>query len=151
MGCGREYFKNIYGNKVKIFDAIEQIPLTDVDGKTNKDLLDGYVNGVLNVVDDYDIIFIGASEDIRNAFNERNVDYDLFYPAASRRGEFIENQVIKRTKPKEIQTLDKNFEKWVSDIDDDDSSNCYKHKLNDKGEFIGNVPIIMQYINSLNE
>ena len=34
----------------------------------------------MNVVDDYDIVFIGASEKIRDIFNEHNVDYDIFYP-----------------------------------------------------------------------
>ena len=44
-----------------------------------------------------------------------------------------------------------NFEKWVDEIDDDESPNCYKHKLNNQGEFIGNEPAIMQYINSVNQ
>jgi hypothetical protein len=45
--------------------------------------------------------------------------------------------------------LDKNFDKWVQEIDDDEAPNCYKHKLSNMGEFIGNSPIIMQYIDSL--
>jgi hypothetical protein len=32
IGCGREYLKNTYGDKVKIFDAVAEIPLTDIDG-----------------------------------------------------------------------------------------------------------------------
>ena len=149
VGCGREYFKNTYGNKIKIFDAIDEVPLTDVDGKTNSDLIEGYINKVMDVVDDNDIVFIGSSKTVRNAFNERNIDYDIFYPSEERRGEFIENQVRKRTAPKVVQTLDSNFDKWVKEIDNDDSENCYKHKLVNKGEFIGNTPIIMQYIDSI--
>lgn len=149
IGCGKEYFKNTYGDKVKIFDAVEKIPLTDVDGKTNADLLDGYVNSVMNVVDENDIVFIESSRTVREAFNERNIDYDVFYPAKERRGEFIENQVRKRIKPNIIRDLDKNFEKWIDDIENDESTNSYKHKLSNQGEFIGNSPIIMQYINSL--
>lgn len=37
----------------------------------------------------------------------------------------------------------------MQEIDDDESPNCYKHKLSRMGEFIGNSPIIMQYIDSL--
>ena len=66
-----------------------------------------------------------------------------------RRKEFIENQVRKRVKPKYIQALDKDFAKWVKEIDDDEFENCYKHKLSHFGEFIGNSPIIMQYIDNL--
>ena len=40
IGCGREYFKNTYGDKIKIFDAINEVPITDADGKINADLLD---------------------------------------------------------------------------------------------------------------
>ena len=136
MGCGREYLKNTYGDKAKILDASDE-------DKEN------VYNHVMKEVDNYDIVFISSSEDIRDLFNEQNVDYDVFYPAKERRGEFIENQVRKRTKPNIIRELDKNFEKWVDDIDDDESPNCYKHKLSNQGEFIGNSPIIMQYINSL--
>lgn len=149
IGCGREYFKNTYGKKAKIFDAVEEIPLTDIDGTTNQDLLEECYNKVMSVVDNYDIVFIPSSSDMRGIFNEHNTDYDIFYPSSERRGEFIENQVIKRTNPKIIRELDKNFEEWVDDIDNDESQNCYKHKLSNKGEFIGNSPIIMQYINSL--
>lgn len=149
IGCGREYFKNTYGDKVKIFDAIEEIPLTDVDGNTNGDLLESYTNKVMDVVDDNDIVFIGASKQIREAFNEKNIDYDLFYPSSDRRGEFIENQVRKRAKPKEIQKLDKYFNQWVEELDNDEAENCFKHKLSKQGEYIGNSLEIMSYVDSL--
>jgi hypothetical protein len=148
-GCGREFLKNTHGDKAKIFDAVAEMPLTDIDGKINGELLESYFNKVMSVVDDNDIVFVDASTAVRDKLNENNVDYDIFYPSAERRGEFIENQVRKRTNPKIIRSLDKDFEKWVTEIDDDESPNCYKHKLNNQGEFIGNAPIIMQYINSL--
>lgn len=137
-GCGKSFLNNTYGDKVKIFDA----------SSVN---LDSIVNEVMGVVDDYDIVFIPASEDIRSLFNEQNIDYDVFYPSKERRGEFIENQVRKRARPNIIRDLDKNFEKWVQEIDDDESPNCYKHKLSNMGEFIGNSPIIMQYIDSVKQ
>ena len=136
IGCGKSFLNNTHGDKVKIFDA----------SSVN---LDSIVNEAMGVVDDYDIVFIPASENVSELFNEQNIDYDIFYPSKERRGEFIENQVRKRAKPNIIRDLDKNFEKWVQEIDDDESSNCYKHKLSNMGEFIGNSPIIMQYIDSL--
>lgn len=148
-GCGREFLKNTHGDKVKIYDAIADIPATDLEEKTNQDLLDEYYNRVMDNVDNYDIVFIDSSNGIRDTFNEHGIDYDVFYPSKERRGEFIENQVRKRVKPEIIRSLDKNFEKWVQEIDDDESPNCYKHKLSRMGEFIGNCPIIMQYIDSL--
>ena len=136
IGCGKTFLTNTYGDKVKIFDA------SNIN-------LESIVNEVMGIVDENDIVFVPSSEDIRNLFNEQHIDYDVFYPSEERRGEFIENQVRKRTNPKNIQALDKDFAKWVKEIDDDESENCYKHKLSHFGEFIGNSPIIMQYIDSL--
>lgn len=136
IGCGKTFLNNTYGDKVKIFDA------SNVN-------LDSIVNEVMGIVDNYDIVFIPSSENVRDLFNEQNIDYDVFYPSKERRGEFIENQVRKRARPNIIRDLDKNFEKWVQEIDDDESSNCYKHKLSNMGEFIGNSSIIMQYIDSI--
>lgn len=136
IGCGKTFLNNTYGDKAKIFDA----------SSVN---LDSIVNEVMSVIDNYDIVFIPASENVRKLFNEQNIDYDVFYPSKERRGEFIENQVRKRARPDIIRDLDKNFEKWVQEIDDDESSNCYKHKLSNSSEFIGNSPIIMQYIDSV--
>ena len=147
IGCGREYLKNIYGKKAKIFDVADEMGIND---SSNQDLLEECYNKVMSVVDDYDIVFIPSSKNVREIFNEHNVDYDIFYPSVERRNEFIENQVRKRTKHDVIRKLDKNFEEWVNEIDDDESPNCYKHKLNKQGEFIGNEPTIMSYINSLN-
>ena len=121
-----------------------------INDSSNQDLLEECYNKVMSVVDDYDIVFIPSSKNVREMFNEHNVDYDIFYPSVERRNEFIENQVRKRTKPDVIRKLDKNFEEWVNEIDDDESPNCYKHKLNKQGEFIGNEPTIMSYINGLN-
>ncbi len=148
-GCGREFLKNTHGDKVKIYDAIDNILATDIEGKISQDLLEEYYNKVMDNVDSYDIVFIDSSTSIRDTFNKHGVDYDVFYPSKERRGEFIENQVRKKTKPEVIRSLDKNFEKWVQEIDDDEAPNCYKHKLSKMGEFIGNSPIIMQYIYSL--
>jgi len=145
-GCGREFLKNTYGDKVKIFDSVEEIPMEEIDDES----LESLVSKVMSVVDENDIVFIDSSKKIRDAFNSKSIDYDVFYPSETRRGEFIENQVRKRANPKNIQKLDRYFDKWVKEIDDDESQNCYKHKLSTFGEFIGNSPIIMQYINSLN-
>ena len=145
IGCGREFLKNTHGNKIKIFDAVEDILLDE----KNKESLEKYYNTVMDSVDGNDIVFIGSSENIRSIFNENKVDYDVFYPSNDRRGEFIENQVRKRANPNVIRDIDKNFNEMVKSIDDDESENCYKHKMANRGEFIGNSPIIMQYIDSI--
>ena len=53
IGCGREYLKNTHGNKVKIYDAVEQLSKNDAET---------YFNTVMSVVDDNDIVFIDTDE-----------------------------------------------------------------------------------------
>jgi hypothetical protein len=142
-GCGRSYFKNVYGKQTKIYDAVDEL--------SEKHDLETYFNTVMSEVDKNDIVFIDFSSNVRSVFEENNIDFDVFYPSSERRGEFIENQVRKRSNPKDIQNLDRYFDKMIEDIENDESPNCYKHKLENKGEFLGNAPSIMQYINNTKE
>ena len=141
-GCGRSTFIEENSGKVKIYDASQANPQDDEE-------LEGLVNKVMDAVNDNDIVFIDSSELTREAFNERGIDYDIFYPSKERRGEFIENLVRKRAGSKEIMEMDRHFDKLIKEIDDDESENCYKHKLSNTSEFIGNSPIIEQYVDSL--
>ena len=141
-GCGRSAFIEANSGKVKIYDVSQANPQDDEE-------LEGLVNEVMDAVNDNDIVFIDSSEPTREAFNERGIDYDIFYPSKERRSEFIENLVRKRASSKEIMEMDRHFDKLIKEIDDDESENCYKHKLSNMGEFIGNSPIIEQYVDSL--
>lgn len=146
-GCGKTYLMHTHGDKAKMFNANVLLEKDQNDEYS----YDDFVDNVMDVVDDYDIVFISTNENVLQIFNERKIDYDIFYPAKDRRKEFLENMVRKRALRNDIMTLDRDFDKWVDRIDDIESENCYKHKLEHLGEFIGNDPAIMQYINSVEE
>lgn len=135
-GCGRTYFANTNNDKVKVFEKRGKLKNENIDE-------------IMNVVNDYDIVFIDSDAKTRELLEDRNIDFDVFYPSKERRGEFIENQVKKHTIAKEIQELDRYFYEWVDNIDDDESENCHKHKMAEYGHFIGNDQVIIQYINSI--
>lgn len=137
IGCGKTHLFNSHGDKIKMMDA------------SNLNI-ENIVDEVISIVGDNDIIFIPIDKDVREKFNQANIDYDVFYPSKERRREFIEKQVVKRSNPNDIRNLDKNFDKWVDEIDNDEHKNVYKHKLNESGQFIGNSQIIMTYIESIN-
>lgn len=139
-GCGKTYLQNTYGDKIVIK---ESIPSGDIDNT--------YVQNTLDLTDKSDIVFVPSTKEVRNALNEHNVDYDLFYPSKNRRLEFVENQARKRMKMQSIQEMDNNFDKWIDEIDSDESNNCFKHKLENRNEFIGNDSTIMNYINNIQE
>ena len=149
-GCGKKYLMNTHGGKAKMVDAVNEYghvgqPTGD-NGEYDYDL---FVDAMMKDIDKYDIIFIPIGDEYLNTLNERNIDYDIFYPSKERRGEFIENFVRNRTKPAAIRIIDRDFEKMIDKIDDIEAENCYKHQLKEHGQFIGNDPAIMSYINSL--
>lgn len=144
-GCGKSYLTNTHGDKVKILNAKKDF--VEQEGEYNYDL---FVDKVMENIGEYDIIFIPSDEKILTTFNERNIDYDLFYPSKERRGEFIENFVRKRAPRNDIMMLDRDFDKNVDMFDGIEAENCYKHKLSEQGHFLGNDGAIMGYINGLN-
>jgi hypothetical protein len=144
-GCGKTYLMNTHGDKAKMLDALELMG----EGQEGEYDYNKWVDSIMDAVGDYDIVFIPVSERLLDALNKRNIDYDIFYPSKERRGEFIENMVRKRTFRNDIMMLDRDFDKIVERLDGIESENCYKHKLEDAGQFIGNQPIIMSYIDSL--
>lgn len=149
-GCGKSYLMNTHGNEAKMLDAGKELSYVgEPTADPHEYDYDLFIDEVMKVVGEYDIVFVPASVEVTNTLNERNIDYDIFYPSKERRGEFIENFVRKRTKPKAIMLLDREFDKMVDAIDDIEEENCYKHQLKGQGQFIGNDPAIMSYINSL--
>lgn len=137
-GCGKTFLKNTYGEKVIIKEAI---PNGEAD--------ESYVDDVLNLTNESDIVFVPSTKDVRNVLNEKNVDYDLFYPSKDRRLEFVENQARKRASMNDIRDLDNKFNVLIDEIESDDNEHCYKHKLSNRNEFIGNDASIMQYITNI--
>jgi hypothetical protein len=140
---------NTHGNKAKMLDAFTPELVGDSgDGKYDYNI---WVDNIMNVVGDYDIVFIPVAEKLLETLNNRNIDYDIFYPSKDRRKEFLENMVRKRAFRNDIMTIDRDFDKIVDRIDAIESDNCYKHKMSEGGHFIGNDSSIMQYINNLNQ
>ena len=149
-GCGKRYLMNTYGDKARIVDSAQDF--IDVGEPTTDEYsydYDLFVDVVMKEIGKYDIIFIPSGKEFLDAFNKRNIDYDIFYPSKERRGEFIENMVRKHVSSKGIMELDRGFDKMVDRIDAIDASNCYKHKMTEPGHFIGNDNAIMGYLNSL--
>jgi len=146
-GCGKTYLMNTHGDKAKMLDALELMG----EGQEGEYDYNKWVDNIMDAVGDYDIVFIPVSERLLDALNKRSIDYDIFYPSKERRGEFIENMVRKRAFRNDIMMLDRDFDKIVDRIDNIEAENCYKHKMNEQGHFIGNDNAIMQYINNIKQ
>ena len=146
-GCGKTYLMNTHGDKAKMLDALELMG----EGQEGEYDYNKWVDNIMDVVGDYDIVFIPVAEKLLDTLNKRKIDYDVFYPSKERRGEFLENMVRKRAFRNDIMMLDRDFDKMVDRIDNIEAENCYKHKMPELGHFIGNDGAIMQYVNNVKQ
>lgn len=140
---------NTHGKKAKMLDAFTpELVGNRGEGEYDYNI---WVDNIMGIVDDYDIVFIPVAERLLEVLNNRKIDYDIFYPSKDRRKEFLENMVRKRALRNDIMMLDRDFDKIVDRIDEIEAENCYKHKMEEQGHFIGNDAAIMQYINNIDQ
>jgi hypothetical protein len=144
IGIGKEELLSTYGNDIKMLDL-------DVKSMIDEVPPNSFVDTISSQVNDYDIVFIPTSKNIRQELENRNIDYDIYYPSKERRQELILKFVGGRMPFTDIATFDTNCNKYIDDIDADESPNCYKHKLSQDGQFLWNDQIIIRYIQSVIE
>lgn len=140
-GCGREYLKKNCREGV----TVENVRISSFD---ENEFPENYVDYVLSVVDKNDIVLISSHPAVCEELNKREVDFNLFYPARSRRNEIIENFVISRKPMKYIQEVDNKWNEWIDLIEERTLEHCFKHIL-EKGVFVGNFPMMNEYVYNL--
>lgn len=140
-GCGREYLKKNCREGV----TVENVRISSFD---ENEFPEKYVDYVLSVVDKNDIVLISSHPAVCEELNKREVDFNLFYPARSRRNEIIENFVISRKPMKYIQEVDNKWTEWIDLIEERTLEHCFKHIL-EKGVFVGNFPMMNEYVYNL--
>ena len=143
-GMGKTYAFNILRKKIKVLDS-------DSSKFDKNNFPKNYIEHIKEKITDNDIIFISSHKEVRDALEMENIDFDLFYPSKDRRNEFLENYVARRSPRELIMKIDENWEKWIDEIEDNDNKNCHIHCLERRGEFIGNNPMIMAYVNQILE
>ena len=144
-GCGKttlftEVKKN-YGSKVLISDS-------DSSKFDKSDFPKNYVDWISDNVNNFDIILVSSHKEVRDELESRKINFDIYYPSKKRRTEFILNYVRRGNDFSFIQKIDSNFEKWIDEIENDDSEFIHKHVL--EGDmFLGNDNLLNNYISSI--
>ena len=140
-GIGKTYATQLFRNKgVKVLDLVSE------DFKSSENFPENYISKIKENTPKYDIVFISSEEDVRWALNAEGIDFDFFYPSIERKKEFLENYVISKKNKETIKYLDNNFKEIINKIDEEELTHCYKHKLNEKGEYLGNNNELLEYI-----
>lgn len=138
-GCGKTTMFNEFNGKIKIMDS----------SKFDKtDFPRNYIEHIKENIDNVDIMFISSHEDVRNALENEDIDFDLFYPSIDRKLEFLENYVKRRSNREFIMKVDANWKEWIEGIENNTLKHCHIHKLN-RGEFLMNNDLLNRYIQTL--
>lgn len=135
-GIGASYLINTCQDAVKILDV------RDVD--TNE-----LYQTISDNIEKYDIIITKSTLEVIRVLDANMLNYDLFYPSKERKQEFIINMVRKHVPSSQIREIDMQFDSMVDSLDNIESNNAYKHKLNLQGMFLGNDIALRGYINSV--
>ena len=141
-GMGKTYAFNTLGKQLKILDS-------DSSKFDKSDFPKNYIEHIKENIANNDIIFISSHKEVRDALEMENIDFDLFYPSKDRRNEFLENYVARHFPRDLIMKIDNHWNEWIDEIERDDNKNCHIHCLSHTGEFIGNNPMIMAYVNQV--
>lgn len=138
-GMGKSYAYNLLKNDIKVLDSDSS--------KFDKDNFPwNYIEHIKDNIDNCDIIFVSSHKEVRDTLNNEGIDFDLFYPAKERRNEFLQNYVSRHSPRNLIMKIDNNWNKWIDEIETEDNPHCHLHCLREQGQFIGNNPMIMQFV-----
>lgn len=132
---------NELNGKIKIMDS-------DSSKFDKADFPRNYIEHIKENIDNVDIMFISSHEDVRNALENEDIDFDLFYPSIDRKLEFLENYVKRRSNREFIMKVDANWKEWIEGIENNSLKHCHIHKLN-RGEFLMNNDLLNRYIQTL--
>ena len=138
-GMGKSYAYNLLKNDIKVLDSDSS--------KFDKDNFPwNYIEHIKDNIDNCDIIFVSSHKEVRDALNNEGIDFDLFYPSKERRNEFLQNYVSRHSPRDLIMKIDNNWSKWIDEIENENNPHCHLHCLSEQGQFIGNNPMIMQFV-----
>lgn len=140
-GCGKTTMFNELNGKIKIMDS-------DSSKFDKTDFPRNYIEHIKENINNVDIMFISSHEDVRNALENEDIDFDLFYPNIDRKVEFLENYVKRRSNREIIMKVDANWKEWIEGIENNTLKHCHIHKLN-RGEFLMNNDLLNRYIQTL--
>ena len=141
-GMGKTYAYNLFNKDIKITDS-------DSSHFNKDDFPENYIKHIKENIPNYDLIFISSHKEVRDMLDMEGIDFDLFYPDKSRKNEFIENYVARHSKMDFIRKVDNNWDDWIDEIEKENNPHCHIHCLKHAGDFIGNNPMILQYINQV--
>lgn len=105
-------------------------------GERNPDFPNNYIKHIKENLGKADIIMVSSHKDVRDALVKNNIDFTLVYPDKSLKDEYIKRYQERGNDEKFIETLDKNWNNWIEELEN--QTGCKKIVLK-SGQFLSDV------------
>lgn len=128
-GSGKSHFYRTYKDDIAVLDS-------DSSTFDKSEFPQNYIKHIQENKDEADIIFISSHKEVRDALQEADLDFTVVYPNMELKDEYIERYKERGNEEAFVELLDKNWESWITEIEEDESLD--KIRL-EEGEFMSDV------------
>ena len=127
-GCGKShYFRE---NKDKIVLDSDSSKFDKSDFPRN------YIQHIKENIGKVDIIMVSSHKEVRDALVNNGIQFTLVYPDISIKNEYIRRYIDRNSQESFINLLTKNWELWISELDN--QKDCNKVKLKE-GQYLSDI------------
>ena len=119
-GTGKSWFFNnqdTFGAKVSDSDSSEFSWIEP--GVRHPDFPNNYVQHIMSLIGEVDIIFVSSHEVVRNALKDAGITFTLLYPGIDSRDDYIERFQQRGSPEAFIKLISDNWFNWIDDIQKD--------------------------------
>ena len=108
-------YSSIYDDNFKLKDS-ETRKGQNLYRRPNPDWPDNYVKEIIKKANEYDIILVSQSKDLRKTLDKYGINYILCFPKIECKKEYIKRYYKRNNIDSWIEDMDKHFEKWIEKL-----------------------------------
>ena len=132
-GTGKTYYhisnrENTLDSDSSNFSWIKDEKGKNTD-KRNPEFPKNYMENIKSNIGKYDFIFVSSHKEVRDALRENGIPYYLIYPPTEKKDQFMKRYVDRGSSKEFISLMDSNWEKWISEIDQEEEKGYTKIKM----------------------
>lgn len=131
-GTGKTFYANNFGDK-EVYDPDSSSFSKLFDGSLNPEFPNNYVAYLMEIINDYKVIFVSTNIEVRKALKKLGVNYVLVYPKRELKQEYLERYKSRGSPKAFLNKLNDGWDLWVSDMEEE--GDCKRIVLSE-GEFI---------------
>lgn len=130
-GCGKSHYFR---------ENVDKIVLDSDSSKFDKsDFPRNYIQHIKENIGEADVIMVSSHKEVRDALVDNGIRFILVYPDISIKDEYIRRYIDRGSPESFINLLKKNWELWISELDE--QVGCDKIKLKEN-QYLSDVLIL---------